>query len=161
MKKRTKWILLGLFLVIGLPQLFAPNRTNPPVSPGRDLLASNTPPAEVMGLLRAACYDCHSHETRWPWYTRIAPVSWWTVDHVQEGREHLNFSDWPYDRPRRMRSNFRNIATEVENKAMPLPSYTWGHADSRLNEQQRQLLIDWAEKQIELLKADEGAEPER
>ena len=154
-------MLVGLLGAVGLSQLFVPDRTNPPVVAGRDLLASNTPPAEVVGLLRSACYDCHSHETRWPWYTRVSPMSWWIADHIQDGRKELNFSDWPYDRPRRMRSNLRNIATEVENKTMPLPSYTWIHKESRLSQQQRQLLIDWAEKQIELLKEDEAEGQER
>lgn len=89
------------------------------------------------------------------------PMSWWIADHVQDGRKELNFSDWPYDRPRRMRSHLRNIATEVENKTMPLPSYTWIHTKSRLDDQQRKLLIDWAEKQIELLKEDEAEGQER
>lgn len=159
MKKRIKWFLGGLLLIVGLPQLFVPDRTNPPVQPGRDYLSSNTPPAEVLSLLRSTCYDCHSHETRWPGYTRITPISWWTVAHVQDGRKELNFSDWPYDRPRRMRSHLRNIATEVEDKSMPLPSYTWIHRESRLTDQQRQILVDWAEKEIELLSEPETNEP--
>jgi hypothetical protein len=161
LKKRAQWLLAGLLLAAVLIQFFPPDRTNPPVEPGHDLLASNSPPAEVLSLLRSACYDCHSHETRWPWYSRISPVSWWVAKHIEDGREELNFSEWPHDRPRRARSLWRNITVEVKGGSMPLPSYTWVHTDSRLNPEQRQLLLDWAEKQIELLKGDEaeGKEP--
>ena len=161
LKKRAKWLLGGLVVVVGLPQFFAPDRTNPPVVAGRNLLASNAPPTEVVRLLRSACYDCHSHETRWPWYTRVSPVSWWSAGHVHDGRKRLNFSDWPYDRPRRMRSNWRNIVDEIEDGSMPLPSYTWIHTESRLNDHEKQLLIDWAEKQIESLKAGDAEGQER
>ncbi|MCW5553814.1 MAG: heme-binding domain-containing protein [Verrucomicrobiae bacterium] len=158
MKRCAKWIIGGILLAGCLVQLWQPERTNPPVAPGEDFFASNAPPAEVTSILRAACYDCHSYETRWPWYSKVTPLSWWVVDHVKEGRDRLNFSEWPHDRTRKARSYYRGIQEEVEYGKMPLPSYTWMHAGARLSEQQRQALMEWAEEQVELLQG--GADDE-
>jgi len=88
-------------------------------------------------------------------------MSWWIAKHVADGRQELNFSEWPHDRPRQARSLWRNMTVEVEGGSMPLPSFTWIHTESRLTGPQRQLLIDWAEKQIELLKEDEAESQQR
>ena len=159
MKKYVKWMLGGLLLALVLLQFSNPARTNPPVLPGRDFLASNAPPPAVVGLLRAACYDCHSYESVWPWYSRVAPVSWRVVWHVDDGRKALNFSDWPHDRPDRERSRYRKIRDTVESSEMPLKDYTWLHPAARLSETDRQLLVEWADGEAQRLKtADAGGE---
>ena len=153
-KQRVKLVLGLAVAAAALLQLTNPARTNPPVEPGRDLFAASDPPPErVTMLLRAACYDCHSNETEWPWYSRIAPVSWWVVDHVNEGRQHINFSDWPHDRAKRARSNFKNVADEIESGRMPLKSFTLAHPEARLTEADRDLMVQWATEQADLLKA--------
>src|SRR5271154_3303081 len=99
MKKKLKWIF-GLFAVaFGLLQFTNPPRTNPPVV--NDLMGTNVPPPKIAAMLHAACYDCHSHETHWPWYSRIAPMSWLISGDVNEGRKNLNLSDWPVNNPAR------------------------------------------------------------
>ena len=113
-------------------------RTNPPVR--HDVGA---PPA-VAGLLRAACYDCHSHETRWPWYSRVAPVSWFVAGHVKEGRRELDFSDWPVTDLGAQDELLHGIAKEVGKGGMPLPGYGWLHPAARLDRAQRQAIVDWA-----------------
>jgi hypothetical protein len=148
-----KWILGGAVLAFAALQLTNPARTNPPVPPGHDLLATNAPPPEIAVLLRNACYDCHSDETKWPWYSRIAPVSWTVVSHVNDGRERLDFSDWPHDDPRRARKQWNRIGDEVRYGDMPLPSYTWAHTEARLTAGQREQLVNWAEQEAERLKA--------
>lgn len=160
-KRYAKWIIGGILLAGCLIQFWQPQRTNPPVLPGHDFLASNEPPAEVTSILRAACYDCHSYETRWPWYSKVSPLAWWVVDHVNDGREELNFSEWPHDRPRKARTYFRSIQEEVEYGNMPLPSYTWMHSGARLTDQQRQVLMDWAEEQADLLQTGGDDESEQ
>src|ERR1700690_2763813 len=100
MKSVTKKILAGIAVVAVVLQFIKPAGKNPPVTTGHDLFAgSDAPPPPVAALLRAACYDCHSNETKWPWYASVAPVSWWLENHVADGREHLNFSEWPRDNP--------------------------------------------------------------
>lgn len=154
MKTRYKWLLSGTVLALAALQLTNPARTNPPVAPGRDLLATNAPPAEIATLLRAACYDCHSDETRWPWYSRIAPVSWMVVDHVNEGRQHLNFSAWRQDDPARAARKWNRIGDEVESGDMPLSSYTWIHSPARLRPEQRDRLVRWARQEARRLRGD-------
>jgi Haem-binding domain len=146
-KRYAKWIFGGVAVVAVLLQLKKPVLTNPPVEPGGDLLATNAPPAEITAVLRAACYDCHSYETKWPWYSHVAPVSWWIADHVVEARDRLNFSDWPHDSPENASAALEHINKEVRSGRMPLPSYTWIHAQSRLTTEQRKQLADWAEQQ--------------
>lgn len=114
------------------------DRSNPPVR--SDVGA----PAEVAVLLRAACYDCHSRETRWPWYSRVAPVSWFVARHVDEGRRELDFSDWPTIDFTAQDELLREVAKEVEKGKMPLASYRWGHPEARLTAAQREIIVHWA-----------------
>ena len=153
MKPWAKKILGGVALAAVVIQFIKPTGKNPPVAPGRDLLSgTNPPPAKVAALLRAACYDCHSYETEWPWYGRVAPVSWWLADHINEGCEHLNFSEWPHDDPVRARKKFSRISEAVDDSSMPLPSYTWMHAAARLTPAERKVLTDWADTESARLK---------
>lgn len=134
-----------VFLVTGALQFTNPRHFNPPVQPGRDLLASNAPPAEVTAMLKNACYDCHSDETVWPWYSFIAPVSWSVVGHVNDARNAMNFSQWPHDDPSHARKRWRRIGDAVESGEMPLRSYTWIHPEARLTPEQRKRLVQWAQ----------------
>lgn len=142
-----KWFkraaLAGIVAALAL-QLRSPAHTNPPVLPGHDLLATNPPPPDVADILKAACYNCHSFQTEWPWYSYIAPVSWQITGHVSDGRDAMNFSDWPHDNPSRVRKRWRHIADSVEDGDMPLRSYTLIHRQSRLTARQRARLIQWA-----------------
>jgi len=151
MKKRRKWILGGAAVIVACMLLINPSRTNPPVVPGHDLFATNPPPAEIAILLRNACYDCHSSETKWPWYSRVAPVSWWLVNHINDARKHLNFSEWPHDDPRRAARKLRHIREEVSSTNMPLPSYTWMHPEARFTPEQREQLAKWAGQEADRL----------
>ena len=148
-----KWFLGVLIVVFALLQFTNPPRTNPPVVPGHDLSATNAPPAEIAALLRAACYDCHSYETKWPWYSRVAPVSWLVADDVKRGRERLNFSDWPHDRPERAARRLERISEELDYHEMPPAKYTLMHPAARLTAGQRNQLIRWADAEAARLKA--------
>jgi len=134
LKRKLKWIFVALVVGFALLQLTNPPRTNPPVV--SDLMASNPPP-QIAAMLHSACYDCHSSETRWPWYSHIAPMSWLIANDVKEGREHLNLSDWPIDNPIRGAKRLENMSDEVGSGEMPLPKYTKIHADARLTEVER------------------------
>jgi hypothetical protein len=151
MKKKLKWILIALVVVFGLLQLTNPDRTNPPVTPGNDLFAVSPPPAQVAALVRTSCFDCHSQETKWPWYSRVAPMSWTVAHDVEEGRERLNFSDWPVNDPARAARKFGNISDVVGSGEMPLKKYTMIHRDAILSDAQRKLIEDWADAQADRL----------
>jgi len=134
-------IKLGVAVVATLfvvAQFIPIDLSNPPVQ-------SDVPaPAAVKVILVKACYDCHSHETRWPWYSRVAPLSWWIAHHVDEGRKDLNFSRWPTFDFAGQALIRREIEKQVTSGAMPLRSYTVGHPAARLKQSERQVLLDWA-----------------
>ena len=160
MKNKFKWIFAALVAVFALLQLMNPSRTNPPVTPGHDLMATNTPPPQIAALLHAACYDCHSDETKWPWYSHIAPVSWLVAGDVKDGREKMNLSDWPHDRPERAAKRLERISEEAGYQNMPPAKYTLLHPEARLTAGQRQQLIHWADQEAARLKANGGASNE-
>ena len=146
--RRTVVIALVLFAAI---QLISAGNTNPSVA--TDMISATTASAVEAKLLRAACYDCHSHETHWPWYASVQPVSWWTVRHVREGREHLNFSDWPQTKPWEAKAKLESIAHALRSDSMPLADYRWLHPQSKLTSTERNQLAQWAEvaaKQLSL-----------
>jgi hypothetical protein len=110
---------------------------------------------EIGELLRTACYDCHSNETRWPWYAHVAPASWLLARDVNEGRKHLNFSAWgKYAEGRRLLA-LDGIAEEVAESEMPLPPYLLLHPEADMDSSARARLIDWAHRE-----ADRSAGPE-
>lgn len=135
-------VFAGLFL---LAQFIRPNQKNPAVDAAVDFQNVANPPAEVMTILKNACYDCHSFETKYPWYARIAPVSWWLADHVQEGREHLNFSTFGQLAAGDRAETLGEAAEEVQEGEMPLSSYTWLglHPEANLSDAQRNTLVQW------------------
>lgn len=123
--------------VVAAAQLVPVPRTNPPVE--TDVPAS----AEVREVLKRACYDCHSNETVWPWYARVAPASWLVAWDVNEGREHLNFSTWNRLNEADRQHAFEEIQDEVESGAMPLPIYLPLHPEARLSDQDKAILAAW------------------
>jgi hypothetical protein len=151
MKKKLKWILGALVVAFALLQFKNPPRTNPPVV--HDLTATSAPTPEVAAMLHAACYDCHSYETRWPWYSRVAPMSWLIADDVDEGRTNLNLSDWPGDQPVRAAKRLEDMSEEIDYGEMPPKKYTAIHTDARLTDGQRKELTDWLDAEAARLKA--------
>ena len=152
MKKKLKWIFGALVVVFALLQFTNPARTNPPLPPGGDISATNPPPPQIAALLHAACYDCHSDETKWPWYSHVAPVSWLLVSDVNDGRERLNFSEWPRELPERAAKRLERISEEVDDQEMPPAKYTLLHPEARITAGQREQLIHWADQEAARLK---------
>ena len=120
------------------PSVFDIARSNPPVT--GDIGA----PPEVAAVLRRACYDCHSHETVWPWYSRVAPISWLVAHDVREGREELNFSAWDRYDPAKRRKKLAKTVEEVDEEEMPPWYYALVHPDARLSAAERELVRAWA-----------------
>jgi hypothetical protein len=130
----------GLVLLLALVaiQLVPVDTRNPPVT--GDVPTS---PA-VKAVLRRACYDCHSHETRWPWYGRVAPVSWLLARDVREGRAELNFSTWDQYGAQQQVKKLKESWEEVAEGEMPPWFYLPAHREARLSAEDRALLRQWA-----------------
>lgn len=138
LKKKVQIILIAL-AVLGLAIQAVPvEKTNPPV------VADFTGPQDVAEVLRASCYDCHSHETKWPWYSRVAPSSWLVAHDVEEARDHLNFSLWGTYEEKRHVKLAEEIWEEVEDGEMPLRAYLLAHPDARLDQPAKAALRDWS-----------------
>jgi heme-binding protein len=139
-----KWVGVAMVcLFIGL-QFVRPARTNPPVDPSQTMQARVQMPPEVAAIVDRSCQDCHSNATRWPWYSNVAPFSWLLVDHVNEGRQHLNLSEWGRLDTRRAGKKLEEICDEVKDGAMPIDSYTWIHRSARLSAKDVGTLCNWA-----------------
>lgn len=124
-------------------QFFSIEKTNPKVNEEHDMLTIAQAPANISSLIKRACYDCHSNETRYPWYAHVAPVSWWLRSHIDEGREHLNFSTWISYTPKKANHKFEECTEMLSEHEMPLKSYTLTHSEARLTEQEREDLVKW------------------
>lgn len=140
-------------IVFLLAQFVRPERTNPPVEPSLAVQSHLEIPARIDSLLHVACYDCHSNETSWPWYASVAPSSWLCVKDTNEGRRHLNFSEWGSYPPGKAEHKLEEIAEYVEEGEMPLKVYLPLHSEARLSEEDRAALVAWAKGEREKLLA--------
>jgi hypothetical protein len=122
---------------------------NPPVE--QSITQVMAMPADVEQTLRRACFDCHSNETSWPWYSRVAPARWLVASDVSEGREELNFSTWNRYAPEKQAKHWKHIAESVgEDREMPLWFYVPLHPEAKLSEQDRALIQHYATSQAVL-----------
>lgn len=133
-------------------QFLGPARTNPRVIQSHTLESQLNVPPRVADILDHACMDCHSDATRWPWYSRVAPVRWWLVDHVNSGREALNFSDWTQYPPSFASATLWTMAMAVKRDLMPLDSYKWLHRDARLSSAETKVFCDWSQTESRRLR---------
>jgi hypothetical protein len=124
-------------------QSFRIDKSTKQVDPSKDLISLTAPNTEVTQLLKTACYDCHSNQPTFPWYTSIAPVSWWVKHHIDEGSHHLNFSEWGAYELKRKNHKLDECVEMLEKGEMPMSSYTWMHKEAKLTDAQRLLLIEW------------------
>ncbi|MHC4976441.1 MAG: heme-binding domain-containing protein [Planctomycetota bacterium] len=141
LRKLLKIVLLLVVLAAVGIQFVPVARSNPPVTLEIDA------PEAVLAVLRESCYDCHSNETRWPWYSRVAPFSWRIAEHVEHGREHVNFSEWDSYKSFQQKHWIGEAYEEAEEGHMPLPSYLWLHGDAALTADDLAVLKEWAESQ--------------
>ena len=152
MRKFLKAAAVFFTLLLAGAQFVRPERVNPPAVAGQSLAERASVPPEVAGVLERSCMDCHSNRTDWPWYSNVAPASWFVIDHVNHGRRHLNFSRWgEYSRRDRLEL-LDGICTMTKGGSMPLGSYTLVHRGARLTHRDWQTLCWWSgEEQDRLL----------
>ena len=137
MKRILRMIGIALVVLLVAGQAIRPDRTNPPVTGEID-----TPP-EIRSILQKTCYDCHSNETVWPWYSQVAPASWLVAYDVAEARENMNFSEWTKYSPKRQAKKLKKAAGEVEEGEMPLWYYLPAHPKAKLSEADKAALLAW------------------
>lgn len=145
LKRIAKWLFIILVVSFLAIQFVRPARTNPAVDESQTIFAraQMTPPAAA--IFNRSCADCHSNKTVWPWYTNVAPVSWFIVNHVNEGRQHLNLSEWgKLDRDRQSKK-LQQICDEVSDGGMPLSTYTPLHPGSKPTAADVKALCDWTD----------------
>lgn len=146
MKKRLtkRNVLLGILVLLVLIQVFRIDKSTKPVNPETDFIAITGPnDSEVASLLKMSCYDCHSSQPAFPWYTHIAPVSWWIKHHIDEGQHELNFSDWGTYSNKKKNHKLEECIEMLEEDEMPLASYTWMHKEAKLTDAQRLQLVEF------------------
>lgn len=145
MKKYLTFKKISLFLlfVFILIQFIRIDKTNAAVNPQDDFLTICSANSEVSKVIKSSCYDCHSNESTYPWYTNIAPVSWWVKNHINEGRDELNFSIWASYSEKRKNHKLEECIEMIEEGEMPMSSYTIMHGEAKLTDAQKLELVDF------------------
>ena len=135
--KLVSSILIGLFVLVSL--IPYGEKTNPKTDPALAVEA----PQEVMQIFKRSCYDCHSNQTKWPWYSNVFPLAWSIKDHVKNGRTSLNFDIWKQYSDEK-RQKLRYAIGQKTGVSMPLGQYLWFHDDAKLSKKEIQMIQDWA-----------------
>jgi hypothetical protein len=149
--KKIGLVLLALLFLL---QFVQPARNEGQSSGPNDVTQAMNVPVSVQQTLEKSCYDCHSNHTEYPWYSNIQPLGFWLKDHVDEGKEELNFSEFNSYTPKRKAKKMKEIVKEIEEGEMPLSSYTLIHGDAKLTEAQKAELIAWAKANQQFVPTD-------
>ena len=150
-KRILKIVLIVIVVIFVGMQAIRPTLSNPPVDESQTINARTQMTPQVAAILDRSCRDCHSYKTVWPWYTQIAPVSWWLSNHVNDGRRNLNLSEWGKLAPDRQDRKLRQMCDEVQDGQMPLPSYLPMHPVAKLSDQDKKVLCDWTDAERQRL----------
>lgn len=145
MKKK---IGIGIVAILIIIQFFRIDQTNPAVEIKKDIITVTKADDKIASMLKSACYDCHSHETKYPWYSNIAPISWLLAEHRNDGRKHLNFSIWGDYSEKKYKHKLEECIEMVQEGEMPMDSYVWFHPEAKLTEDQKQYLLEWFAREM-------------
>ena len=138
MKKKIFYLLIILLVIAQFKRI---DKTNPVSVPEEDFFSLVKAPDDIENLIRTSCYDCHSHNSEYPWYSDLAPVSWWLADHITEGREHMNFSIWGQFDAEKQDHKLEECVEMLEDKEMPMLPYMIAHRDAWLSQEDREQLV--------------------
>lgn len=139
-----KKILLILVVIFLVSQFVPINRTNPETDPNNEIQANG----EVKQILKRSCFDCHSNETVWPWYSYISPIKFLVEHDVEEGRSELNFSEWNKYSKKKKKHKLEEIIEEIEEGEMPLDIYLVNHSDAEIKESEFKILKSWVNSEL-------------
>lgn len=149
-----KILLMLLFIVVGI-QFIRPVRNESEQVLSTDITKTLNVPDSVLDVLKIACYDCHSSNTDYPFYANIQPVGWILNNHIKNGKDKLNFSDFGAYSRRRQISKLRSIISQIKDDKMPLSSYGLIHKDAVLTTQTKAMIIDWSNKTKDSLSSNQ------
>jgi hypothetical protein len=138
-------IFLFLLVALIIIQFFHPARNKSEAAQPNNIANAYHTPENVKSILAKACNDCHSNNTRYPWYSKIQPVDWWLTNHINDGKHGVNFDDFKNQPPRFQYNKIGDVIDLVKKGEMPLKSYTWIHKDAILTDEEKATLIDWAQ----------------
>ncbi|MRT16791.1 MULTISPECIES: heme-binding domain-containing protein [Aequorivita] len=140
-------IIALIFLVAFITIQFFPIELNQSDTvPKTDFLLVNTVPETIQKKLEVSCYDCHSNNTEYPWYSKIQPAAWFLEDHIKEGKAELNFNEWDDYSDRRKNSKLKSIINQIKDDEMPLESYTYIHGDAIFSADEKEEMIQFMEQ---------------
>ncbi|MGW8314346.1 MAG: heme-binding domain-containing protein [Bacteroidales bacterium] len=146
MKRWLKWSMILLIGILVVIQFFRPRRNLMPPTES-DMLYQLEPPEDLALIIQNSCYDCHSNQTRYPWYSHVSPVSWFLDKHIREGKEEVNFSTFGDLEVRAKIRLLNELCEEIEEGSMPLSSYLRMHRDAALTREEIEALCDWSERE--------------
>ena len=144
--KYLKITAIAILVILVIMQFFRIDKTNPETSPENDFLTSVNAPQDIHNMIKTSCYDCHSNETVYPWYSNFAPVSWMLKSHINDARDNINFSEWSDFTNKNKIGIYEDCIDMINDHDMPLASYKLMHKEARLSDNQRNELINWFKK---------------
>jgi Haem-binding domain len=154
-KNILKIIAIAVFIGFVAIQFIRPEKINPEIEQKNTLNASTNVPENVRLIFKRSCNDCHSHETVFPFYSNIAPISWKVVEHINDGRKHLNFSIWNTYEANKKKRKLEEICEEMQSGEMPMSEYTLIHRDAILSAEDIKIVCDWTIIEVEKFRQTE------
>lgn len=151
--KIIKKIAIALLVILVAIQFFRPEKNTESAITENHIYNVYSTTNEVKTILDKACNDCHTNNTKYPWYASIQPVAWWLNDHIKDGKKHLNFSEYKNYNLRRQYHKMEEVIEQVKEGEMPLNSYTLTHGDAKLTSDEQALLTGWAQSIMDTMKA--------
>ena len=148
---RAKKIFSALMFLFMAMQFIRPVRNRTSEVNEADLIKYFNVPEKIAGNLKTSCYDCHSNNTRYPWYINIQPAGWLLAKHIKDGKAELNFNEFANYPKRRQLSKLKAMQNSIKDGSMPLSSYTLFHRDAKLSKESKVLILDWTSKTIDSL----------
>ncbi len=154
-RSNMKRLWIGFGILIVAMQLIRPEKSNAPEDPAKNIRSYVPMSDTIYQTLIRSCGDCHSNTTRWPWYSEVAPFSWVIAGDVENGRRHLNLSEWGNYAPKKMGKKLIQIAEVMADSSMPLTSYVLFHKEAKLSSTEMKMIEHWAEEQSDKFDEDE------
>ncbi len=137
------WLAVLVVAIVLVIQVIPVERNVSTVPPGQSFEKTEKVPANVAAILKVSCYDCHSNNSRYPWYSELQPGAWFMAQHITKGRDELNFDEFNNYSKRRKKAKIKSIISQIEKDEMPLKSYRMMHGNARLSADKKKELLDF------------------